>query len=70
MIPNIEMVIALTEKGIYEKMAISKENEFWFGIGRYVEDAFNLRGYSEYLKVYKYYAEIVEFVEKYNFFRK
>jgi ribosomal protein L30/L7E len=69
MIPNIEMVIAITEKGLYEDRAINNNEVFWFQNGRYIEDAFNLREYPEYKKVYEYYAEIVEFVNEYNFFR-
>lgn len=69
MIPNIEIVIALTEKGIYGKRAINKEEEFWFEGDRFVEEAFNFRDSSEYKMVSVYYVEIVDFVNKHNFFR-
>ncbi len=69
MIPNLEIIIALTEKGLYDKRAICKDEEFWFGHSRYIEDAFNLRETIDYKIIYNYYEEIVDFVNTHNFFR-
>ncbi len=70
LIPNIDIAIALTEKGIIDNRPIKKDEEYWFEGDRFIQDAFNLRDGTEYYEIYSKYISLVEFVRSENYFRK
>lgn len=68
-IPNMEIAIALTDKGITDKRAIQKDEEFWFKGDRFISEAFNLRGDVKPYEIYLHYKEICSYVFNENYFR-
>lgn len=70
LIPNIEIVIALVDKGITDHRPITEEEKFWFKGDRMISEAFNLRDGEAFFGIYQHYNAICQFAYQMNYFRK
>lgn len=63
----VDIVLSLVELGLRDKRPISKEEENWFRAGLYLSYVF---ANSEWEDISLKFAQIVNAVEKENYFRK